>query len=81
MESTATNFGNHLLVALPSLQDSGFGQSVILLCQHDGDGAMGVVVNRPSEYTLGEVLQQMGIDGADEALQARPVMAGGPVHP
>lgn len=81
MESTATNFGNHLLVALPSLQDSGFGQSVILLCQHDGDGAMGVVVNRPSEYTLGEVLQQMGIEGADQALQARPVMAGGPVHP
>ena len=81
MEGTTTHFGNHLLVALPSLQDSSFGQSVILLCQHDGDGAMGVVVNRPSEYTLGEVLQQMGIDGAGEALRAQPVMAGGPVHP
>ena len=68
-------------MALPSLQDGGFAQSVVLLCQHDGDGAMGVVVNRPSEYTLGEVLQQMGIEGADEALQAQPVMAGGPVHP
>lgn len=81
MEGSTTHFGNHLLVALPSLQDGGFAQSVVLLCQHDGDGAMGVVVNRPSEYTLGEVLQQMGIEGADEALQAQPVMAGGPVHP
>src|SRR5699024_4723553 len=75
MEGTATNFGNHLLVALPSLQDGGFAQSVVLLCQHDGDGAMGVVVNRPSEYTLGEVLEQMGIEGGDAALQAQPVMA------
>ena len=80
MEGTATNFGNHLLVALPSLQDGGFAQSVVLLCQHDGDGAMGVVVNRPSEYTLGEVLEQMGIEGGEAALQAQPVMAGGPVH-
>ena len=66
----ATNFGNHLLVALPSLQDHGVAQTVVLLCQHDADGAMGVVVNKPAEYTLGEVLQQMGIDSADEALQA-----------
>ena len=42
---------------------------------------MGVVVNRPSEYTLGEVFQQMGIDSEDAALCAQPVLAGGPVHP
>jgi putative transcriptional regulator len=42
---------------------------------------MGVVVNRPSEYTLGEVFQQMGIDSSDERLCAQAVLAGGPVHP
>ena len=72
---------NHLLVALPSLHDPHFARSVALVCQHDGEGAMGVVVNRASDYTLGEVLQQMGISSEDESLQARVVLAGGPVHP
>jgi putative transcriptional regulator len=40
-----------------------------------------VVVNRASEYTLGEVLRKMGIDSDDAVLNERPVLAGGPVHP
>ena len=77
----ASSLANRLLVALPALHDPNFARSVTLLCQHDGDGAMGVVVNRISEYTLGEVFRQMGIASDDEALQARAVLAGGPVHP
>lgn len=72
---------NQLLVALPALGDPQFARSVTLVCQHDAEGAMGVMVNRASEYTLGEVLRQMGIDCDDEALRAQPVLAGGPVHP
>jgi putative transcriptional regulator len=72
---------NQLLIALPTLADSPFARSVALICQHDGEGAMGVVVNRASEYTLGEVFQQMGIASDDGDLCARPVLAGGPVHP
>jgi putative transcriptional regulator len=78
---TAPTLANQLLVALPGLHDPNFSRSVTLVCQHDADGAMGVVVNRASEYTLGEVFRQMGIDSGDEALCARPVIAGGPVHP
>ena len=70
MHEHAHSFGNNLLIALPSLQDSDFARSVTLICQHDGDGAMGVVVNRPSEYTLGEVLQQMGISSDSESISA-----------
>ena len=72
---------NQLLIALPTLADSPFERSVALVCQHDGEGAMGVVVNRASEYTLGEVFRQMGIESGDEGLCAQPVVAGGPVHP
>ncbi|MGH8032756.1 MAG: YqgE/AlgH family protein [Luteimonas sp.] len=72
---------NQLLIALPSLSDPNFHRSVALICQHDDDGAMGVVVNRPSEYTLGDVFAQMGIESADDALCERTVLAGGPVHP
>jgi putative transcriptional regulator len=72
---------NQLLIALPTLADPHFARSVALLCQHDAEGAMGVVINRASEYTLGEVFQQMGIDCDNAALCAQPVLAGGPVHP
>ncbi|MCJ0825812.1 YqgE/AlgH family protein [Luteimonas sp. 50] len=72
---------NQLLIALPTLADPNFSRSVALVCQHDADGAMGVVINRASEYTLGEVFRQMGIDSDDDGLKARQVLAGGPVHP
>jgi putative transcriptional regulator len=72
---------NQVLIALPTLADSPFERSVALVCQHDGEGAMGVVVNRASEYTLGDVFEQMGIDSSDATLRAQPVLSGGPVHP
>ncbi|MEO6226976.1 MAG: YqgE/AlgH family protein [Thermomonas sp.] len=81
MPSESSPLSNQLLVALPALHDPHFARSVTLVCQHDGDGAMGVMVNRASEYTLGEVLQQMGISSDSDALQSQIVLAGGPVHP
>lgn len=77
----ASTFANQLLIALPALADPNFSRSVTLICQHDADGAMGLMMNRVSEYTLGEVLQQMHIEGGGDALRARAVLAGGPVHP
>jgi putative transcriptional regulator len=79
--TTAGSLANQVLIALPTLADSPFERSVALVCQHDEEGAMGVVFNRASEYTLGEVFQQMGIESRDETLCAQPVLAGGPVHP
>lgn len=81
MPSKSSPLSNQLLVALPALHDPHFARSVTLVCQHDGDGAMGVMINRASDYTLGEVLQQMGIHSDSEALQTQIVLAGGPVHP
>jgi putative transcriptional regulator len=77
----STPLANQLLIALPSLADPNFARSVTLICQHDGEGAMGLVINRPSEYTLGEVFEQMGIASDDAHLRGRAVLAGGPVHP
>jgi len=76
-----TPLTNQLLIALPALSETNFSRSVALICQHDDDGAMGIVVNRPSEYTLGEVFGQMGVEGGTETMRAQPVLAGGPVHP
>ena len=79
--ASPVRLANQLLIALPALDDPNFSRSVALVCQHDGDGAMGVVVNRASEYTLGDVLEQMSLETADEALRSRVVLSGGPVHP
>ena len=80
MPAPPDNLSNQLLIALPALSDPNFSRTVALICQHDEQGAMGVVVNRASEYTLGQVLSQMGIGSDDEALCARAVLHGGPVH-
>ena len=69
MPVTPTSLADHLLVALPSLLDATFARSVALICQHDENGAMGVLVNQPSEYTLGEVLAQMDIATGDGELR------------
>ncbi len=81
MSALSTPLANQLLVALPSLADPNFARSVALICQHDESGAMGVLVNQPSDYTLGEVLSQMDIHTDDAVLRGRPVLNGGPVHP
>ncbi|MEP6907860.1 MAG: YqgE/AlgH family protein [Pseudoxanthomonas sp.] len=78
---TPTSFSNQLLIALPALDDPHFARGVALICQHDDDGAMGVMVNRASEYTLGEVLAQMNLEARDPALANQIVLSGGPVHP
>jgi len=72
---------DHFLIAMPSLADPHFFRGVTLVCQHDADGAMGLVLNHPSDFTLGEVLRQMDIGGAPAALARRPVLLGGPVQP
>ena len=81
MPGLPTNFSSQLLIALPALDDPNFARSVALICQHDSDGAMGVVVNRASEYTLGDVLSQMSLEVHDPALGNSIVLSGGPVHP
>ena len=68
MQDAAMPLANQLLIALPALSDPHFARAVTLICQHDDEGAMGVVVNRPSEYTLGEVLRQMNLASHDARL-------------
>lgn len=76
-----SSLANTLLVAMPALDDPNFERTVTLLCQHDEEGAMGIVLNRPADYRLGDLLDQLGIAGAGEALAAVPVLSGGPVQP
>jgi len=75
------NLASHLLVAVPSLNEGPFARSVSLICQHDEHGALGMVINQPTEFTLGEVFAHMNMVPQDENLRAMPVLNGGPLHP
>ena len=72
---------HHFLIAVPSLADPNFARGVTLVCQHDENGAMGLMVNRLSDYTLGEVLRQMDIASDSPTLGMQSVLVGGPVQP
>ncbi len=72
---------NHLLVAMPGLEDPGFSQSVMLVCEHGEKGALGIMLNRPLPMKLSEVLTQMNLAGKDDRVINMPVLRGGPVHP
>ncbi|MBF9030710.1 hypothetical protein HKCCE3408_09940 [Rhodobacterales bacterium HKCCE3408] len=69
----------HLLIAMPDMADPRFAGTVILLCAHSADGAMGLIVNRAiPDVTLSEMLEQLGIEGSSRP--DMPVCFGGPVE-
>ena len=74
-----TSWRHQFLLAMPALTGSYFGQTISYLCEHNEDGAMGLVVNRPVEdVTLGDLFDQLDIDGS--AHRATEVLEGGPVQ-
>lgn len=74
-----TRLDNQFLVAMPQLQDLVFSQSVTYLCEHDDQGAFGLVVNKPLGVNLSQIFVQLNITPAPEFVD-HPVLAGGPVH-
>ena len=69
---------NQFLLAMPGLAGTYFGDTLTLICEHNDEGAMGLIVNRPSQVTLIELLAQLGIDKGQTPVE-RIVMEGGPV--
>lgn len=63
------------LIASPTLRDPNFSRTVVLLCDHDAEGSMGLVVNRPSPTSLAEIVEGL------EAVRPRRLYVGGPVQP
>src|SRR5215471_20686697 len=69
-----------LLIATPAMRDTRFDRAVILMVRHDGDGALGIVINRPlGEKPLAEILAAFGVK--DTAATGNvPIFLGGPVQ-
>lgn len=75
-----TSLQKQFLIAMPGLGDSHFDRSVTLLCEHNDEGALGLVINRPTELRLSTMLDHMDLKHA--ALTDDPIVYwGGPVKP
>ncbi len=79
--SPSASLVGRFLVAAPSMPDERFQKSVVFICKHDTDGALGIIVNNKVEdLPLGQVFKQLGIDVPETATE-RPVLFGGPMEP
>lgn len=75
----SVNLTNHFLIAMPGMADPYFSKTLTLICEHSDKGAIGLVINKPIDVSLGNLFEQVNIDLQDEALRMETVYFGGPV--
>ncbi len=69
-----------LLIAMPAMRDPNFARTVTYICEHNDQGALGLVINRPLDIDLGDVFAQLNLTNCDTDVSGRPVLFGGPVQ-
>ncbi len=79
-DSAPINLTHHFLIAMPGLQDAVFGHSVVYLCEHSERGALGLVINKPSDLSLKHLFEKVELPLKRDDLSNTPVFQGGPVQ-
>jgi putative transcriptional regulator len=74
------NLTHHFLIAMPSMVDPHFVRTLTFICEHNDKGALGIVVNRPTEMNLQTLLEQVSIPFGPDQFKSVPVHFGGPVQ-
>ena len=81
LESTFTiNLTHHFLIAMPGLEDEGFSKSVIYMCEHSERGALGLIINKPSDINVQGLFDKVELPLRRADLTLTPVFQGGPVQ-
>ena len=80
MDSEPINLTHHFLIAMPGLSDESFAKSVVYLCEHSDRGALGLVINKPSDINVRGLFDKVDLPLHREDLNQTPVYHGGPVH-
>lgn len=75
------NLTGHFLIAMPNLADPHFAKSVTFVCTHNQDGAMGIVINQPTDMTYEVLFEKINLPLKNEIVSKHPVLYGGPVQP
>jgi putative transcriptional regulator len=76
----SVNLTHHFLIAMPNMVDPHFSKTLTYICEHNEQGALGLVINRPIEMTLARLLEQVSIPAGEEQHVGVPVHYGGPVQ-
>src|SRR5678816_3333552 len=71
---------NQFLIAMPSMTDANFAQTVTYIWEHNEDGALGIIINRPLQMKLADVFEQLKMPTAPGVSGDQPVLQGGPVQ-
>ena len=79
-DSAPINLTNHFLIAMPGLEDAAFSRSVVYLCEHSERGALGLVINKPSDIDLQRLFEKVELPLRRVDLAHTPVFQGGPVQ-
>ncbi|WP_229207118.1 MULTISPECIES: YqgE/AlgH family protein [Telluria group] len=83
MTAPALNLANHFLIAMPSMHDPIFGGTVVYVCEHNENGVLGVVINKPTDMTMEVLFDRIDLEvssAAERHLESEPIMFGGPVQ-
>ncbi|MGJ7580498.1 YqgE/AlgH family protein [Variovorax sp. RHLX14] len=79
-DSAPMNLTHHFLIAMPGMEDATFNRSVIYLCEHSERGALGLVINKPSDIDLAALFRKIDLHLSRPELGTSPVFQGGPVQ-
>ncbi len=78
--NSGMNLTNHFLIAMPGLEDANFFHTVTYICEHNEQGAMGIVINRPTDLQLNDILDQLEIPPSESPKAEQTIYIGGPVQ-
>lgn len=74
------NLRHHFLIAMPAMADPRFANTLAYICEHNTDGAVGLVVNKPIDMTLSSLFRQIDVPLGHASFESAPVFLGGPVQ-
>ena len=74
------NLTHHFLIAMPGMEDASFARSVVYLCEHSERGALGLIINKPTDISLEGLFEKVDLTLGRDDLTHQPVFLGGPVQ-
>jgi putative transcriptional regulator len=80
MDTVPSNLTHHFLIAMPHMADPHFARTITYIAEHNAQGALGVIVNRPLDMTLGVLFERVELKLDSQILTSQPVYFGGPVQ-
>ncbi len=80
METPTANFTHHFLIAMPNMVDPHFARTLTYIAEHNDQGALGIIINRPIDMTLANLFERVELPLENASLAGQPVYFGGPVQ-